>query len=108
MKAIVLAVAVVALVPLEAVAACAWVVWIQITDAPKSGSPRSAGWEIMQAVERQDLCEQIIRAKTKDQPRDLAGFNMAKLKDDKDGTSYIRYLCVPDTIDPRGPTDAAR
>ncbi len=107
MKAIVLAV-VVALAPIQAGAACAWVVWIQITDAPKGESPRSASWEIMQAVQRQDICEQIIRAKTKDQPNYLAGFNAAKLKDDEGGTSYIRYLCVPDTIDPRGPKGAAR
>jgi hypothetical protein len=83
-------------------AECAWLVWLQLTDAPKGQSPRSGEWEILQAVPSRDLCEQIIRVKTKDQPRNLAQTNMVQLKDGDSGVTFIRYLCVPDTIDPRG------
>jgi hypothetical protein len=96
------------LAPMNAWGQCTWVLWIQVTEAPKGQSSRSGPWEIMQAVQRQDTCEQIIRAKTKDQPDHLAGLNMAKLTDDDSGRSYIRYLCTPDTIDPRGPKGGGR
>ena len=74
-------------------AECAWVVWRQtLSDNP--AIPPSGNWIAEGAFKSKEECVRDIKQKRN------AYFGEAKLE----GYSYTRgVLCLPDTIDPRGP-----
>jgi hypothetical protein len=82
--------------------ACSWVLWTLLVDASADGREAKSGpWEIFQAFSSQAPCDAAVQSKTKGAP-----LNMVKFKEEADGTTFIRYLCVPDSVDPRAPKGA--
>jgi hypothetical protein len=75
----------------SASAACAWVLWTTITK-------RSAGYEETlpaDSFDTKDECE-----------RGYARASAKAKKDDPDRSWY--FICLPDTVDPRGPKASGR
>ena len=88
-----------------AYAECAWVLWVQVSEG---GGSRP--WEVIQAVETRQQCDQIVQAKVNQPGNDPIGKtlgNVAILKTDK-GNTMFHFLCLPDTVDPRGPKGGGR
>jgi hypothetical protein len=54
-------------------------------------------------VQGQTACDAIVSLKVKDARAELRGLNMVVLRDDDTGRTFMRFLCLPDTVDPRGP-----
>ena len=63
-------------------AECAWVLWGQVGRSPFS-------WEVIQSFTSKDACEGSRQVKV--------------LRED-----FTRHLCLPDTVDPRGPKGSGR
>jgi hypothetical protein len=78
-------------------AACAWVLWVE------HGDPRSKEWHwlVAEAHETKSACDksaQWMQERWKEKVvQDAARGPIAP------GAGEVRYFCVPDTIDPRGP-----
>jgi hypothetical protein len=81
----------------SASAECAWVLWIKrkgrrwIPKQPPSpgwGPLRRLSWEVIQAESSQKGCDAALASTTKIAPPP----NMT-----------VRYVCLPDTVDPGGP-----
>lgn len=112
----------------EAVAACAWVLWVEddrVSDPKKSGwGVEKTDWRLLGASSNEADCQRklrdaIERVTTPDNKLDNAGV-MYKVTGDtvsfaffpKDAkltdaiithSQLLRYFCLPDTIDPRNP-----
>ena len=78
------------LAPIQAWAACAWVLWQETTDL-------ATGYTPMVGTDSERDCG-ARKAEYERRPRPSSI--------DKD--TELRYLCLPETIDPRGPRSAAR
>jgi hypothetical protein len=72
-----------------AVAACAWVLWVQTRTSPP-GQPVKDAWDIVDTFANQKECE---RARVTIEPPTAEG--RARLP------SRTRYVCFPDTHDPQ-------
>jgi len=106
--------AVLAVAPAQAEAACAWVLWQQKTDL---GTHR-VEWTLLDSTSMEQDCQSMAHrsaASTKEtlgvwgytltsKSRDPLIFTMAL---DERVTLYM-LKCIPDTIDPRGPKGAMR
>jgi len=81
-----------------AYADCAWVIWRNSVSL-RPGSDLKDNWFPEEAVETHQACEAIVKAKNTSQERvrDLAAST--------GGARFMdySYLCLPDTVDPRGP-----
>ncbi len=73
------------LLPLRATAACAWVLWRQ-TDLLES---KQTKWDLDSAYESQSKCLDTWRVRTVNRSQEPG--------------AWTRYICLPDTVDPRGP-----
>jgi hypothetical protein len=105
-------------------AACAWVLWQELTIAASGGI--SSSWEIMESTESKDACAPRAALATKVRADYMKSSNASAPRPDPDQTVEIkgdsvrvsmaragqlwvyRFLCLPDTIDPRGPKGGAR
>jgi hypothetical protein len=79
-------------------AECAWVIW-RNSVALSPGSNGKDNWFPEQAVDKHQECEAIVNAKNSSESRakDMAATSRTpRLMD-------YSYLCLPDTVDPRGP-----
>ena len=72
----------------SASAECAWVLWD--IDAPVQPNVRPTVYTVDSAHATKEACEAIAREK--------AGRPWNRPQD-----SFVRFLCVPDTVDPRRP-----
>jgi hypothetical protein len=109
-----------------ALAQCAWALWNQVTYiGPRS--PASDFWVLIDASPDYLQCEKGRTAKARDLLRvtesDRSGPNVARVTAKEDGnivtkTTHLkdggvmsmmyRLICLPDTIDPRGPSGTSR
>jgi hypothetical protein len=85
------------IVPLEAEATSAWVLWAQQT---RPGDPKDRGghWEIVRAVPRHEDCELQLRAEVHRAGEQQKQSSGAVVK-------VTQFYCLPDTVDPRGRRD---
>jgi len=86
--------------PMQAWSECAWVLWhgiINPVDGELSWGPSGA----YPAGRGQSECEEAAQAMMKRDERDSAR---------KDARAMLRsaFVCLPDTVDPRGPKGGAR
>lgn len=80
-------------------AECAWVLW---TALASSGGATS--WDIIQAVDSRPTCETFVAHKLQSLAKTEADVTAGLVTLKEDGkTSVLRFLCLPDTIDPRAP-----
>jgi hypothetical protein len=108
-KSLVVAVAL-TFVPMQAWAECAWVLWLKATSltGPDVGS---ADWTTLSGFERFGDCETTRRAPLPTFA--VKGLSVRREGDvyyltNERGTAMGSFLCLPDTIDPRGPKGGAR
>jgi hypothetical protein len=77
-------------------AECAWILWSNLSSPDNPAAPRGGAWSVVgssytcSAVEK-DVCERTAIQHTKSWT-DAAGYHYRE-----------KYLCLPDTVDPRGP-----
>ncbi len=79
-------------------AACAWIVW-RNSVALASGSDLKDHWFPEKAVDTHRECEAIATAQNASEHRATERASSLGIKRLVD----ISYLCLPDTVDPRGP-----
>jgi hypothetical protein len=87
--------------PVEASAACAWVLWQQTTAL---GPSFQDGWDVVEALPDRPTCDARVDARLLN-PGPLAerGNGRTLVLKGRNGVAVLTYLCLPDTIDPRGP-----
>lgn len=85
-----LLIVVLALLPTAALADCAWVLWGEAVSL-------TAGvgnlWEVFNAFETREACMAGALSAQKE---------AVKLMGTKDKQTFLRAICLPDTVDPRG------
>ena len=97
----------------SASAECAWLLWMEERFAP---APAASSWRVLQGATTHDSCQAGLYARVRDDDTDRAtrseqvltevyGPVIAKLRglDGRGASQVLRYLCLPDTVDPRGP-----
>jgi hypothetical protein len=93
-------------------AECAWVLWVEERFA---ATPPESSWRVLQGATTYESCEAGLYARVRDDDTDRAtrgdhmltevyGPVIAKLRgpDGRGASQVLRYLCLPDTVDPRG------
>lgn len=96
----------------SASADCAWVLWMEERFA---STPAESSWRVLQGATTYDSCQAGLYARVRDDDTDRAtrgepmltevyGPVIAKLRgpDGRGASEVLRYLCLPDTVDPRG------
>ena len=96
-----------------AFAECAWVLWMEERFA---ATPAESSWRVLQGSTTYDSCESGLFARVRDDDTDrvtrgeqtlteVKGPVVSKLRgvDGRGASQVLRYLCLPDTVDPRGP-----
>src|SRR5262249_37522918 len=87
-----------------AAAECAWVLWNEVTTTRVSTVAASREWVIVYAGSGKPECEHQQTAKMSSYRNKVKGVdNMATDSIGPDVTITYRLVCLPDTIDPRGP-----
>jgi len=71
----------------------AWVVWEQVSGTNPAIHP-GGRWEPFHAFDSHSDCESLADHMNKE-----AG----GIKHDRGYDYFVRYVCLPDTVDPRGP-----
>jgi hypothetical protein len=83
-------------------AECAWVLW-----AATGGAPISEEWSVVQGMATAQQCDTSLRSHLKH----AATVATSTVTDNVVTTKIagtiiiIRFLCLPDTVDPRGPKE---
>jgi hypothetical protein len=80
-------------------AECAWLMWSGLTS--KAGT----GWEIIDSSDSRAACATLLTTKLKQMSAagsDVRG-NLVFFKNVGDSAMLGRFLCLPDTVDPREP-----
>ena len=95
-----------------AYAECAWVFWLEVSGPPtqeRSSRPVS-GWGTREACE-QALTQKLASDSVKDTTMDVTVDPQAgrprlwlRRKGHPEPLAVYTYVCLPDTVDPRGPT----
>ena len=92
-------------------AECAWVFWLEVTGPPtqESSSRPVSGWEMREACE-QALTPKLASDSVKDTSMDVTVDPQAgrprlwlRRKGHPEPLAVYTYVCLPDTVDPRGP-----
>jgi hypothetical protein len=112
MRPVLALLALLALAP-AASADCAWVLWMEERFA---ATPPESSWRVLQGATTYDSCQAALYARVRDDDTDRAtrgdhmltevyGPVIAKLRgpDGNGASQVLRYLCLPDTVDPRVP-----
>jgi len=104
-------------VPMSACDECAWVLWAETTDTGRVRHPQS----VLNAYTGQAACEVAIRdqlaalaslhaqmkasnpVKAASQTVVGSGSSMTVITQSGNTWEKVDYLCLPDTVDPRGP-----
>ncbi len=102
-----------------AYAECAWVLWEQTTTwkaSPKN--VEETQWAPVTAASAQPICESSKANRIRQRVRNISSASRPKdtitpiddsvmwsweEPDDTKGAQLFRFLCLPDTVDPRGP-----
>jgi hypothetical protein len=93
-----------------AYAECAWVFWLEVTDprTHESSSRPVSGWETREACE-QTLTQRLAADSEKDTSMDVTVDPQAgrprlwvRRKGHPELLAVYTYVCLPDTVDPRG------
>ena len=71
-----------------AYAECAWVAWVHIMTT--TSVPATGDWWPTAAYKAQSECEPYAR-------------RLTKRMEDQNPDRLVEYVCLPDTVDPRGP-----
>lgn len=92
---------------------CAWVLWMEERLAT---TPAESSWRVLQGTTTNESCQAGLYARVRDDDTDRAtrgdrmldeasGPVIARLRgsDGRGASQVLRYLCLPDTVDPRGP-----
>ncbi len=98
----------------SASAECAWVLWLNQTSVPSdkfSGGKTTQEWTPIQAALEDRVCDKMLEGtvKARSQPQHsgdrvtVEGFALVVIRNELFGTTVLRYVCLPDTVDPRGP-----
>ncbi len=95
----------------SASADCAWVLWMEERFA---ATPPESPWRVLQGATTSESCQAGLYARVRDDDTDRAtrgdhmltevyGPVIAKLRgpDGRGASQVLRYLCLPDTVDPR-------
>jgi len=91
----------------SASAECAWVLWLDRNTV--SGGNTEKEWTTVGAHANKGTCEQSLKATMAFQSRVDPGETVEKQgnnvisKKTALGYMFLRYVCLPDTVDPRGP-----
>src|SRR5438128_9087548 len=92
-----------------AYAECAWVLWNELTTMRLSTLTSSAEWVLVWAASDKNECSKYQAEKLASLPSRVKGAdNIAQDNIGPDVTRTMRFVCLPDTIDPRGPKPGAR
>ena len=95
------------LIPTVAWAECAWVLWLGFSQSAEPNFPIP-----IEAYATQDECRVVLTEKVEGWKRIFEANSGTKvLADDKSVSAYpaqgglirVHFVCLPDTIDPRGP-----
>jgi hypothetical protein len=105
--AIVLAVLLVLTFITSASAACAWVLWIRAAPADDGGRlvGSFSAWTTHGAATNAHGCDELI---PRDDERRKAALDATGISLARGQMASLRWQCLPDTIDPRGPKGTAR
>lgn len=90
-----------------AFAECAWVLWLEQTVLSKAEKE----WTPFSAASSQPDCQRALAAAIDLQSKPLPGTTIERVGPNVIRTrtgdlrldQFLRYVCLPDTIDPRGP-----
>jgi hypothetical protein len=94
-------------VPAHAGAECAWVLWVEGKETVEDITT-AARWEVIQAAQSEKICETALQAKMNLEKRDdVVSSNAVRFRRGRSLMTF-RYLCLPDTVDPRGPKGGGR
>ncbi len=97
-------------------AECAWVFWLEVSDPPtrESSSRPLSGWGTREACE-QALTQKLASDSVKDTSMDVTVDPQAgrprlwvRRKGHSEPLAVYTYVCLPDTVDPRGPKGGPR
>ncbi len=92
-------------------AECAWVFWLEVSGSPthESSSQPVSGWETREACE-QVLTPKLASDSEKDTSMEVTVDRQAgrprlwvRRKGNPELLAVYTYVCLPDTVDPRGP-----
>jgi len=93
----------------SASAECAWVLWNELLVLTKSSNTTETAWQIAAAVRSHEACQSLMRRQIEARTAKLRETGDARAEGDtviasgSDLTTIRRYICLPDTVDPRGP-----
>lgn len=92
---------------------CAWVLWMEERLA---ATPPESSWRVLQGATAYESCQAGLYARVRDDDTDRAtrgdrmlnevsGPVIARLRgsDGRGASQVLRYLCLPNTVDPRAP-----
>src|SRR2546425_1113175 len=88
-----------------ATAECAWVLWQETSSLTRLEAPSE--WVILAAITEPEGCDRAARMAVLD--RSSRGITNQQVKGNiviwilPSNTVQFRYVCLPDTVDPRGP-----
>jgi hypothetical protein len=83
-------------------AECAWVLWVEGSETVDNATAAHQ-WNVIQAVQNESLCETALQGKMNAEKRqNIVANNTVRLMRGRSIMTF-RYLCLPDTVDPRGP-----
>ncbi len=93
-----------------AFAECAWVLWERTSSLTRLEAP--AEWTILVAITKPEGCDRVTRTAVQD--RSSRGVTNQQVEGNSviwnlpGNTVQFSYLCLPDTVDPRGVKGGAR
>ncbi|SRR5712691_3764507 len=89
--------------PHLAEAECAWVLWNEVSRDDGQG-----GWIAVQAEATKRECDVAASGKVKDAASEAGAIVKGNIIRPRSLQLSYRFVCLPDTVDPRGPKGAAR
>ena len=100
----------------SAAAECAWVLWVQETRLDYTANTEEHRWHVAGAAVSQEACDALLahEVETVTPPQssrknvlykgvDFLQFSTDKPDDKVSRVERFDYVCLPDTVDPRGP-----
>jgi hypothetical protein len=93
-------------------AECAWVLWNEVTRVPENVNAKSQEWIAIAASVEKAECERSLATKISSLPKEAkmssTSSNVLRRDIGPKETELMRFICLPDTIDPRGPKGEMR
>ena len=91
-------------------AECAWGLWYETQFAAKTTGKSSQWWNILDSSATEAACKRVLEDTVKQvsRPRENVTTQVKGslvIKEDAGTLTTLRYVCLPDTVDPRGPKE---